>query len=200
MEIGGNSLLLKRIPPDKFKALSLFNTKDLDTKSLNNTEDDGEVIRFDLDSVNLYIDSCIIGRLTGFMTDLVDRTYVEVDKRSSDITTGKTSIIREGIVAYSIIDNNSNDYTIFTKMPYTPLSKYRLMALYWLGMQDKEWGIPKEKCSRYELDDEKVVLILDEHRRWVTIKHNPKMLVPVLNVNLGIKNFQSFNVAFHNVI
>lgn len=67
-------------------------------------------------------------------------------------------------------------------------------------MQDKEQGVPKEKRCRCELDDEEAVLYLDEHKRKVTIKHDPKMLVPVLNVNPGIKNFESFNVAFHNVI
>ena len=32
------------------------------------------------------------------------------------------------------------------------------------------------------------------------MKYDPKMLVPVLNVNIGIKNFASFNVAFLNAI
>ena len=36
-----NPLLLNRISPDK---ISLFNTKDLDEKSLNNTQDDREVV------------------------------------------------------------------------------------------------------------------------------------------------------------
>ena len=197
---GGNPSLTNRIPPDKFKVTSLCKAKDLDPKSLNNTQDDGEVIHFDSDSVNLYIDSCVTGGLTGFKTDFVDGTYVEVEERSSDTTTGKTSIIGEGIAAYSIKDDNGDDYTIFTKMSYAPSSKYRLMAPQWLGMQDKERGIPKEKRSRCELDDEEAVLILDERRRRVIIKHDPKMLVPVLNVNPGIKNYQSFDVAFHNVI
>ena len=44
------------------------------------------------------------------------------------------------------------------------------------------------------------MLHVDERRRKVTIKHDPKILVPVLNVNPGNKHFQSFNVAFNNVI
>ena len=113
---------------------------------------------------------------------------------------GKTSIIGEGIAAYSLKDDNGEPYLLYTKMAYAPNSKYRLMAPQWLGMQDKEQGVPKEKRCRCELDDEEAVLYLDERKRKVTIKHDPKMLVPVLNVNLGIKNFESFNVAFHNVI
>ena len=46
-------------------------------------------------------------------------------------------------------------------------------------MQDKEQGILKEKHSRYELDSEEAVLVLDEYRRRVIIKHDMKMLVPV---------------------
>ena len=78
--------------------------------------------------VNLCIDSHVTGRLTGFMPDFVDETYVEVNKRSSDTTTGKTSIIGEEIAAYSVIDDNGDNYAIFIKMSYVPLSKYRLMA------------------------------------------------------------------------
>ena len=67
-------------------------------------------------------------------------------------------------------------------------------------MQDKERGVPKDKRCRCELDDEEAALFLDERKRKVTMKHDPKMLVPALNLNLGIKNFASFNVAFHNAI
>ena len=67
-------------------------------------------------------------------------------------------------------------------------------------MQDKEHGVPKDKCCWHELDDEESVLFLDKCKRKVTMKYDPKMLVPVLNVNIGIKNFASFNVAFLNAI
>ena len=63
------------------------------------------------------------------------------------------------------------------------------MVPQWLGMQDKERGVPKEKRCRFELDDKEAVLHLDERKRKVTIKHDLKMLVPVLNVNQGIKTF-----------
>ena len=43
-------------------------------------------------------------------------------------------------------------------------------------------------------------MYLDNRWRTVTIKYDPNMLVPVLNVNLDIKNFQSFNVIFSNII
>ena len=74
-------------------------------------------------------------------------------------------------------------------MAYSPQSKHRLMAPQWLGMQDREKGIPKDKRCRCEMDDEEAMLYFDERRRKVTIKHDPKMLVPVLNINPGIKNF-----------
>ena len=67
-------------------------------------------------------------------------------------------------------------------------------------MQDREKGTPKDKHHRCKMDNKEAVLHFDERRRKVTIKHNPKILAPVLNVNPGIKNFQSFNVAFSNII
>ena len=57
-----------------------------------------------------------------------------------------------------------------------------------------------KKCSRCELDNKEVVLIFDKHRWWVTLKYDPKILVPVWIIKLGIKNFQLFNIAFNNII
>ena len=97
-------------------------------------------------------------------------------------------------------DDSGELYILHTKMAYASQSKYRLMALQWLGMQDKERAIPKDKRCRCELDNEEAILYIDKRRRKVTIKYDPKMLVPMLNVNPGIKNFQSFNVVFNNII
>ena len=62
--------------------------------------------------------------LTRFMTDFVDRICVKVDERNSNTIIGKTLIIREDIVVYSIIDDNGDDYAIFIKMLYAPSYKY----------------------------------------------------------------------------
>ena len=67
-------------------------------------------------------------------------------------------------------------------------------------MQDKEQGMPKDKLSRCELDGEEVMLYLDERRRKFTFKHNPKILVPVLNVKSEVRNYQEFAKAFCSVI
>ena len=53
-------------------------------------------------------------------------------------------------------------------------------------MKDKDQSMPKDKCIRFELDDEEAVLYLDERRRKITIKYDPKILVPALNFNPGI--------------
>ena len=41
---------------------------------------------------------------------------------------------------------------------------------------------------------------VDTDNKKVTIKHDPKMLVPVLNMNLGVRNYQSFHKAFCSLI
>ena len=67
-------------------------------------------------------------------------------------------------------------------------------------MKDKEQGMPKDKHSRRELDDEEAMLCLDECRRKVAVKHDPKIIVPVLNVNPGIGNYQEFTKVLFSVI
>ena len=44
------------------------------------------------------------------------------------------------------------------------------------------------------------MLLFDDRKRKVTIKHDPKMLVPVLNANPVIRNYQSFNKSFCSLI
>ena len=74
------------------------------------------------------------------------------------------------------------------------------MALQWLGMQEKERCALKEKQSDCHINDKEAILACDERRRRATTKHDPRMLVPVLNTNSGIKNFECFNATFGNMI
>ena len=122
------------MPPDKPSQSTVNQLKDLNFKALHNTHDNGEVVRFDSDSVSLYIDSCVTGGLTGFMQDFMEGSYVEIEERSSETTTGKTSIIGQGIAACTLKDDDGELYLLYTKMAYAPNSKYRLMSLQWLGI------------------------------------------------------------------
>ena len=47
-------------------------------------------------------------------------------------------------------------------MVYAPQSKHRLMSPQWLGIQDKEQGVPKNKRCRCEMGNEEAILYLDE--------------------------------------
>ena len=135
-----------------------------------------------------------------FKDDFTLGSYYYVEEKSSDDTTGKATIIVEGIAVCSFKDDNSETRTLNIKIACPPMSKYRLMASQWLGIQEKDKGAPKDKRSTCRVYDEEAVLTFDDRRRKVTIKYDPKMLVPVLNINPGVKHFQSFNVAFNNII
>ena len=65
-------LLSDRMPPDKLIKKSLFATQDAELKALNNTNEEGEVMCFDYDSTNLFIDYCVTGVLTEFRGDFID--------------------------------------------------------------------------------------------------------------------------------
>ena len=64
----------------------------------------------------------------------------------------------------------------------------------------KQPDVPIENRSTCNIDDEKAMLCFDNCRRKVPIKHDPKMLFPVLNGNLGAKHYQTFNASFCNVV
>ena len=154
--------LSNRMPPDEHAKLSLFTNKEIELKALNNAHEKGEVACFDLDSTNLYIYSCVADRLTGFRIDFIEGTRVDIEEQTSDATTGKASIVGEGIAVCTMKDDDGENHTLHTRMAYALSSKYRCMAPKWLGIKDKEKGTPKYKRSRCELDDEEVMLYLDE--------------------------------------
>ena len=70
------------------------------------------------------------------------------------------------------------------------------MTPQWLGIKERNQGVPKDKISQYNIDDQEAVLLFDNRTIGFTIKHDPKMLVPILNVNPGIKNCHSFQLPF----
>ena len=123
-----DTILADRVPPDKPSQNTFNHFLNFKCIALNNTYDNGEVVRFDSDSVSLYIDSCVTGGLTGFMKDFVEGSCVEIEERSSNTTTGTTSIISQGIAAYTLKDNDGEPHILYTKMAYAPNSKYRLMS------------------------------------------------------------------------
>ena len=65
-------------------------------------------------------------------------------------------------------------------------------------MQDRKKVIPKNKRCRCELDDEEAALCFDECCSRITMKHDPKMLIPVLDTNPEIKNYQF--LMLHSII
>ena len=86
-------------------------------------------------------------------------------------------------------------------MSHAPSYKHRLIAPQHLIIQEKEKkkGFPK-KNELIVIDDECAELVFENGKRTLAIHHDPHTLVPVVNVNAEIKNFQSFNVPFNSVI
>ena len=85
-------------------------------------------------------------------------------------------------------------------MAYAPSNKYRLMSPQWLGIQERKQGVPKDRCSQCKIDDEEAALLFDNIKRRVTVKHDPKMIVPVLRENPSINKYQSFPTSFFSIM
>ena len=81
-------------------------------------------MHFDLDSANLYLDSCIIARLNGFRSHFIKGSYQDIPERSTDTTIGKATIIIEGIATYCFNNNSREPYALYIKIAYTPQYMY----------------------------------------------------------------------------
>ena len=60
--------------------------------------------------------------------------------------------------------------------------------------------MPKNKRSKCDVDDEEATFYFDNSQWQATTKHDLNILFPVLNINPGIRNYQSFHEAFCSLI
>ena len=187
-----------RVPPDKHCPTTPHMHDHL--CSHNNIIQSNTIASFDTDSVPLYIDSCVTGGLTGFKSDFTPGTLREIEPAHAATTAGTTSLVAEGIATYEVLTDDRQLHTITTKMSYAPSSKYRLLSPQWLGKQERDDGIPKDKRTQCVISDEECTLHLHNRTMSVTIPHDPIMKVPVVRVNPGIRNFQCFATALNSVV
>ena len=69
-----------------------------------------------------------------------------------------------------------------------------------LGAHERNLSMPQEKILKCDVDDKEAELSFDDHRRKFAIKHDPNMLVPVMNVKTRIKNYQCVAATFCSMI
>ena len=50
------------------------------------------------------------------------------------------------------------------------------------------------------MSDEDAIIVLDDRKKNMTVKHDPTMLVPCLNVNLDVINYKCFSSFFCTII
>ena len=61
-------------------------------------------------------------------------------------------------------------------------------------------GKPKDLRSTFHISDEDATIMLDDRKKNVTVNHDPAMIVPVLNANPVIFNYQDFLASFCTII
>ena len=119
--------LSDKIFPDKHAKPSLFKTQEIELNALNNSHDEGEVVRFESYSTNLCIDPYVVSRLTGFRSDVIEGTYVDMEEQTCYATKVKASIICECIAACTLKYDGVQYHTMRARMAHAPSSECRLM-------------------------------------------------------------------------
>ena len=77
-------------------------------------------------------------------------------------------------------------------MCHALMSKCRLTCPQWIELQEKTAGRSKYIRPTFHLMHEEETIVLDNRNKTVRVIHEPAILVPVLNVNPGIRNLQDF--------
>ena len=74
--------------------------------------------------------------------------------------------------------------------------KCRLMSPQWIGIQEKAAGNPREIRHACHTSNEDAKIVLDDKNKTLMVRHDPAMIVPVINVNPCILNHQDISASF----
>ena len=99
------------VPPDKpFTLIKLYcyDASDIsqynpivNTTALSNASSKSRVITFDSDTVQLYIDTCVTGGLTGFVRDFIPGSCSKTTATKTNTAKGEATIVGQGKATYT---------------------------------------------------------------------------------------------------
>ena len=102
--------------------------KSMTNVAFQSLQDNNEAISYDGDAIDLYLDTCVTGALTGYKSDFVEGTFVEKDLGYSSTAAGTTQITGYGIANYVISDDYGRKFNLKIPANYAENCPYRLVS------------------------------------------------------------------------
>ena len=135
-----------------------------------------------------------------FKNDFLPNTFVPTIENMEG-SGGKLTIHGYGSIAYRVQTDDGSKVTIkVNSQPYVPNFKFRLLAPQQIAIDKKNNGLPDHEQTQMITSASSSVFLLSKRTKTKTIMHRQKMLIPVMECNIGFYFFKKFDKAVNKFV
>ena len=156
-------------------------------------------IKFDSDSINVFLDICVTAAETPFKNYFLTSTFVPTIENMVG-SGGKLTIHGYGSITYRVQTDDGSKVTIkVNNKPYCPNLKFCLLTPQQIATDENNNGLPEHEKTQMIINASSSVLLLDK-RTKKTIMHRWEMSIPVMECNVGFSFFKKFDKAVNTFV
>ena len=160
----------------------------LNSSGLQSTDN----IKFDFDSVNVFLDICVTAGETPFKNYFLTNTFVPTIENMEG-SGGKLTIHGYGSITYRVQTDDGSKVTIkVNNKPYGPNLKFCLLTPQQIATDEKNNRLPEHERTQMIINAYSSVLLLDKRTKTKTVMHRREMSIPVMECNIGFSSFKKF--------
>ena len=149
-------------------------------------------IKFDSDSVDVFLDTCVTAGATPFKHDFLPNTSVPTIENMEG-SGGKLTTHSYGSIAYRVqIDDGSQVTIKVNNQIFIPNLNFCLLAPQQIETDKHNKRLPEHELTQMIINAFLSVLLLDKRTKTKTIMHRQEMSIPVMECNIGFSFFKKF--------
>ena len=168
----------------------------LNSSGLRSTEN----IKFESDSVDVFLDTCVTTGATPFIHDFLPNAFIPKIENMEG-SGGKLTIHGYVSISYCVQTDDGSMVAIKVKNQlFVPNLKFRLLAPEKTVTDEKNNGLPEHERTQMIINASSSVLLLEKRTKTKTIMHMQEMLIPVMEYNIGFSFFKKFDKVVNTFV
>ena len=168
----------------------------LNSSGLRSTDN----IKFDSDSVDVFLDTCVTAGAAPFKHDFLPNTFVPKIENMEG-SGRKITIHVYGSIAYCIQTDDGSMITIkVNNQPFVPNLKFCLLAPQQVVTDKQSNGLPDHERTQMIINASSYVLLINKRTKTKRIMHRQEISIPVMECNIGFSFFKNFDKAVNTFV
>ena len=168
----------------------------LNSSGLRSTDN----IKFDSNSVNVFLDTCVTAGTTPFKHDFLPNTSVPTIENMEG-SYWKLTIHGYGSIAYCVQTDDGSKVTIkVNNQTFVPNLKSCLLAPQHIAIDEKNNELTEHERTQMIINASFSVLLLDKRIKTKTIMHRQEMSIPVMECNNCFSFFNNFDKGVNTFV